>query len=66
MNDIFSTREAAQYVKLGQSTLERYRVTGGGPRYAKLADAGAVRYRKCDLDDWIESRLISSTSDQAA
>lgn len=64
MNNIFSTREAAQYVKLGQSTLERYRVTGDGPRYAKLA--GAVRYRKSDLDDWIESRLISSTSEQAA
>jgi excisionase family DNA binding protein len=58
--DIFNTREAAAYTRLGKPTLERFRITGDGPRYAKLG--GAVRYRRCDLDAWLESRLINSTS----
>lgn len=58
--DIFNTREAAAYVRLGKPTLERFRISGDGPRYCKLG--GAVRYRKTDLDAWLESRLTSSTS----
>jgi len=37
-------------------------VTGEGPRYSKLG--GSVRYRRCDLDAWLESRLVSSTSEE--
>ena len=59
-NLILTTPEAAQYVRLGKPTIERFRLTGEGPRYAKLG--GAVRYRRCDLDAWLESRLTSSTS----
>lgn len=58
--DILNTREAAQYVRLGKPTLERFRITGDGPPYCKLG--GAVRYRRADLDAWLESRLTASTS----
>ena len=64
MSDIMNTREAAAYARLGKPTLERFRLTGEGPRYAKLG--GAVRYRRCDIDDWLESRLISSVSDRGS
>jgi excisionase family DNA binding protein len=60
--DIFTTPEAAEYCKLGKSTLDRFRVTGEGPRYSKLG--GSVRYRRADLDAWLESRLVSSTSEE--
>lgn len=59
--DIFTTSEAAEYVRLGKPTLERFRISGEGPQYAKLG--GAVRYRRCDLDAWLTSRLVHSTSD---
>lgn len=59
--DILNTKEAASYVRLGKPTLERFRVSGSGPVYVKLG--GAVRYRKADLDQWVESRLVRSTSD---
>lgn len=62
--DIMNTLEAAQYVRLGKPTLDRFRLTGEGPRFAKLG--GAVRYRRADLDDWIASRLVASTSANAA
>lgn len=63
VSSIFDTPEAAAYVKLSKQTLERYRCLGGGPRYVKFE--GAVRYRKRDLDEWIESRLVRSTSEAA-
>lgn len=58
--DVLTTAEAARYVRLGKPTLERFRLTGEGPLYAKLG--GAVRYRRVDLDKWLESRLVASTS----
>ena len=61
--DILNTKEAANYVRLGKPTLERFRISGGGPRYCKLG--GAVRYRRADLDAWLESRLVRSTSEGA-
>lgn len=61
--DIFNTKEAANYVRLGKPTLERFRISGDGPRYCKLG--GAVRYRRADLDAWLESRLVQSTSEGA-
>ena len=62
--EIMNTLEAASYVRLGKPTLERFRVTGEGPRYAKLG--GAVRYRRSDLDEWLASRVIGSTSEVPA
>ena len=62
--EIMNVEEAARYVRLGASTLNRFRVTGSGPRYAKLG--GAVRYRKEDLDAWIAGRVMRSTSEATA
>ena len=56
--------EAATYVSLSASTLNRLRVSGGGPRYAKLA--GKVLYDVRDLDQWIEDSKRGSTSERAA
>lgn len=61
-SEVLTTTEAAQYVRLGKPTIERFRLTGEGPKYCKLG--GAVRYRRCDLDEWLQTRLISSTSAQ--
>ena len=59
-SELLTTPEAADYVRLGKPTLERFRISGDGPAFAKLG--GAVRYRKVDLDDWVASRLVNSTS----
>lgn len=59
---ILTTREAADFCRLSKPTLERFRITGHGPTYLKLG--GAVRYRQLDLDDWLESRLTKSTSEE--
>lgn len=62
-SDILNTREAAAYVRLGKPTLERFRISGEGPLYCKLG--GSVRYRRIDLNAWLEARLVRSTSEAA-
>lgn len=49
---LLTTKEAAQYLRLGKPTLERFRTTRVGPPYIKLG--GAVRYLKTDLDRWVD------------
>ena len=58
--DLLTTDEAAEHVRLSDRRLERYRVTGEGPRFVKLGRR--VSYRREDLDDWIERGVRRSTS----
>ncbi len=55
----FTTREAADYLGLAVSTLNKWRCYGTGPKYLKLGRA--VRYTKDELDKFLETRLFRST-----
>jgi excisionase family DNA binding protein len=61
---LLTVAEAATYLSLSASTLNKLRVSGGGPRYVKIG--GKVLYDERDLDQWIEAHKRNSTSDQAA
>ena len=58
---LMTTEEAALYVRLSPRTLERYRVTGEGPRFLKLGRL--VFNRRSDVDEWLENTVRRSTSD---
>jgi predicted DNA-binding transcriptional regulator AlpA len=62
---IFRTPEAARYLGLAVSTLEKRRVSGGGPRWVRLG-ARAVGYDISDLDEFIDQNYRRSTSDPGA
>ncbi len=55
---------AANYTGLSSSTLNKLRVSGGGPAYLKLGRR--VAYNVADLDDWLDSKRRRSTSDLGA
>lgn len=55
------TTQAAEFLGVRKSTLEAWRVRGGGPVFLKLGKA--VRYRREDLDQFINCKLRTSTSD---
>ena len=55
------TASAAEYIGLTKSTLEKRRLTGGGPVFSKLGRT--VVYDRADLDAWVAARRRQSTSD---
>jgi excisionase family DNA binding protein len=62
MATLLTQREAATLLRLSERTLERSRVTGLGPPFCKLGRR--IRYRQSDLDQWITSHIVCSTSEQ--
>jgi predicted DNA-binding transcriptional regulator AlpA len=56
------TGDAAEYLGIGRSTLEKLRLTGDGPRYSKIGKRTVV-YDENDLDDYVAARTRRSTSD---
>ena len=53
---------ASDYVGLAQSTLEKKRLDGTGPRFIRIG-IRAVGYAIEDLDAYIDARRRASTSD---
>lgn len=58
------TAEAAQYLGIGKSTLERGRTDGTGPKWRRLG-ARIVVYAISDLDAWADEQIRTSTSEAA-
>ena len=58
-----NTRQAAVYLGLSTSTLNRYRVGGEGPAFHRFGSR--VLYHRDDLDAWAGERRLRSTSDTA-
>jgi len=56
-----SRTEASEYLGFSERTLDRLRVSGGGPRFWK--GGSRVMYDQRDLDGWVEERKQNSTSD---
>ena len=55
------TRELAAFLGLSPRTLDRYRVSGAGPKFHKFGNR--VRYARADVEAWAAERRYSSTSD---
>ena len=58
------TPGAASYVGVGQSTLERMRIEGNGPKFRRLGQRIVV-YAIEDLDDWASQEVRNSTAEAA-
>lgn len=55
-----NTNQAADYLQLKASTLENYRVYGGGPVFYQRGRL--VRYLARDLDCWLTSARFENTA----
>jgi excisionase family DNA binding protein len=54
----------AEYLGVSKAALAKWRITGEGPKYARIGRG--IRYRKDDLDDWMLSRRVQSTAEAPA
>ena len=59
---LLTETEAAKLIGFSIRTVQKWRMQGRGPKFVKVSSR-AIRYRREDVDAWIESRLRSSTSD---
>jgi len=63
-DELLTTEQLAAEWNVPPSRLNKERLVGGGCPYIKLGHL--VRYRRKDARLYVESRLIGSTSEQAA
>jgi predicted DNA-binding transcriptional regulator AlpA len=58
--EVLSVPEAADYIGLSESFLNKRRVYGGGPLYIKVGRR--VVYDRDHLDSWMLDRTVANTS----
>lgn len=63
-DDFLTTDEVGAILRVTAIYLRQMRLTGRGPSYVKVGKL--VRYRRGDVDAWIASRRVTSTSDAVA
>jgi predicted DNA-binding transcriptional regulator AlpA len=64
MLPLLTQRQAAELLCLSERTLERFRVSGVGPKFVHMGHS--IRYRLSDVEAWIASRTVGSTSERQA
>lgn len=62
--DLLETKRAGDYIGHAESTMNRWRVEGSGPPFIKFGRR--VFYRRSDLDTFLDSRIVQSTSEAEA
>jgi excisionase family DNA binding protein len=60
MEDLLKDHEAAGYLKVPVGTLANWRYQGKGPRFVKVGRH--VRYRRSDVEAWLEGNARQSTA----
>jgi excisionase family DNA binding protein len=59
---LLTVKEAATYLRVSKSYLDKLRVYGGGPEFLRLGKR-KILYAVADLDAWASSRRHASTSE---
>jgi predicted DNA-binding transcriptional regulator AlpA len=59
---LLTPRQVARQMGVTPGTLEAWRLRGGGPKFVRVSKR-CIRYRRQDVESWIEERIRSSTSD---
>lgn len=60
MREIDDEAGTAAYIGKPQRTLGQWRYIGKGPKYVKIGNA--VRYRKADVDAWLEGQTVDPSA----
>jgi predicted DNA-binding transcriptional regulator AlpA len=64
-SDLLTLGEVSNWLGLSTQWLEASRKNQTGPRAVKLG-ARTIRYRRCDVADWIEQQMKKTSADYAA
>lgn len=64
-HDLLNEREAAKLLSISPATMNRWRCERVGPDFLRVSRR-AIRYRRCDLERWLEARVVSMGSRRLA
>jgi len=62
---LLTDAQTAEILGIQPGTLRHWRVAGRGPRWCKLAGS-AIRYRLCDIENWLEAQVVETPDRGAA
>jgi excisionase family DNA binding protein len=62
--EFLTPKQAATFLRVSKSYLDKLRVDGGGPRFLRFGRK--ILYRRSELNVWAEQRCFSSTSEYTA
>lgn len=60
-DELLNQSKVAKILGTTEKFLEARRCRGGGPNFIRVGRL--VRYRRSDVDTWLESRRVTSTSE---
>ena len=64
VQNMLTPKQAGKYLGLSEAVLRLWRAEGKGPRHFKAGDK-LIRYRRADLDSWIEARLSAPADSES-
>ncbi len=59
---MINEKDAADYIGYTERALQGWRLKGGGPKFIRVSGR-SIRYRRLELNEWANSKLVSSTSE---
>jgi excisionase family DNA binding protein len=62
--ELLTVGEAAEYLRCSKSSLNKWRISGRGPRFVYVG--ALVRYRRADVLAYVATRVRSSTSEEVS
>lgn len=60
---LINETKAAEYLGYTIRALQNWRVRGGGPKFIKVS-ARSIRYRRRDLNAWVEAHVRNHTTQE--
>jgi hypothetical protein len=61
-DQLLTQDDLAPRIKVQTKTLEAWRYRGGGPKFVRVGRL--IRYRPSDVQEWLTSRTVHSTSEE--
>lgn len=67
-DELLTSEQTAAILGLKPNCMDIWRLRGKGPKFIKLGDKkqSPVRYRRSDIDAWLETNTFASTSEADA
>lgn len=64
--ELFTSKQLADFLKIGERLPESWRLQGTGPRYIRVGGRrGRVVYRWADIANYLEGRSFVSTAEES-